>query len=145
MEYHYSYGVVPLQSRSGSWWALIVQRHKGFWEFPKGHAEPNETALDSATRELKEETGLKVLRLLCPIPFTVQYTFEQEDKTIQKTVNYFLSEVEGDDTTQVQLQASEIKDSKWVPIENLQESLTFPSSKELCGHFIEFLKEKMLL
>lgn len=40
---------------------LLVQGRKtGLWSFPKGHMESGETALQCATRELQEETGLRL-------------------------------------------------------------------------------------
>jgi len=40
---------------------LIVKgRKSGKWSFPKGHAEQEETELDCALRETREETGLQV-------------------------------------------------------------------------------------
>lgn len=31
-----------------------------YWALPGGHLEPNETAVDGATRELEEETGIRL-------------------------------------------------------------------------------------
>jgi 8-oxo-dGTP pyrophosphatase MutT (NUDIX family) len=38
---------------------LVILRTGGYWEFPKGKKEENETDIETAKRELKEETGLE--------------------------------------------------------------------------------------
>ena len=35
---------------------LIVKHNAGHWDFPKGHVEENETEIQTAIREVKEET-----------------------------------------------------------------------------------------
>ena len=44
---------------------LLLKRklHWKGWEFPKGGAEEKENNLDAVKRELKEETGLKILNI----------------------------------------------------------------------------------
>ena len=39
---------------------LLIQQLEGFWGFPKGHIEENETDIQTAIREVKEETNLDV-------------------------------------------------------------------------------------
>lgn len=56
-----SYGIIPVFiSESGAKEYLILQNHKGFWGFPKGHHEGNESPEDTAIRETYEETGITV-------------------------------------------------------------------------------------
>ena len=39
---------------------LIKNRYGGHWSFPKGHVEGRETEVQTALREVKEETGLDI-------------------------------------------------------------------------------------
>lgn len=43
---------------------LLVQSYNGKWGPPKGKIELNETSLDCAIRETREETGLNVLNII---------------------------------------------------------------------------------
>ena len=39
---------------------LLVHQNNGHYSFPKGHVEENETEIETAIREIKEETNLDV-------------------------------------------------------------------------------------
>jgi len=43
---------------------LLVQDAKNRWTIPKGHIEEGETAKETAEREVKEETGLKEVKVM---------------------------------------------------------------------------------
>lgn len=69
MKREYSYGVVPLKLVEKAVFILLIF-HKGgkHWGFPKGHKDHQETDLETAKRELKEETGLEIETLLSEVP-----------------------------------------------------------------------------
>ena len=52
-----SCGIV-LARRTGSGWVTLLLRAYHNWDFPKGLREPGEEALDTAVREVAEETGI---------------------------------------------------------------------------------------
>ena len=51
-------GVIILHRKTRK--VLILQKHNGKWDLPKGHIEPGESFLEGAIRECYEETGLDV-------------------------------------------------------------------------------------
>lgn len=131
-----SYGIIPLRKRKKEWWLFLIQHHKGlYWAFPKGHAEPGETPLQAAERELGEETGLQIKRLLKEVPFQETYGFTREHSFVQKTVYYFLAEVKGS----VHLQPEEVYDGRWVKLEEAEEFITFPEAKRIYHEAIQHL------
>ncbi|HEX2579710.1 MAG TPA: NUDIX domain-containing protein [Rhabdochlamydiaceae bacterium] len=132
-----SYGIIPLREENGIWQVLLILHQGGrHWAFPKGHGDAGETALDSARRELKEETGLDIQELLQEIPLVEKYQFHRKREVVIKTVQYFPALVSG----QIKLQAEEIRDAKWVPLKEAAYHLTFKESKDMCNKLVTFLK-----
>lgn len=131
-----SYGIIPLHKKNGVWHVLIVQHGAGHWSFPKGHPEPGENPQQVAARELQEETGLTVKRFLSETPLREQYQFMVKGERVYKTVTYFLAEVEGE----VIVQAAELRDAEWVPLNECAAHVTFPATKNLCKQTMELLQ-----
>ncbi|WP_280427828.1 NUDIX hydrolase [Nocardia brasiliensis] len=59
--------VVLLAECGGNWHVLLIERakepHQGKWALPGGHVDAGESFTAAARRELREETGLEVIRL----------------------------------------------------------------------------------
>lgn len=60
MKKEVSCGGVVFNRRNDEILYVIVQSLEGYYGFPKGHMENNETEEQTAVREIYEETGLKV-------------------------------------------------------------------------------------
>lgn len=130
-----SYGIIPVRRIEEKWQVLMIQHQAGHWSFPKGHSEVGETAFDSAKRELQEETGVKVKRLLREEPFFEEYKFQKKGKLVEKTVTYFLAEVEGE----VFLQTEELKDARWMELPEANNLATFPEAKRLSLEILDWI------
>lgn len=126
----HSFGVIPLRRNNcGQWEVLLIQhRHGLHWSFPKGHAEIGEDPIQTAFRELLEETGLSVVSLLTPAIFSENYQFISKGQLVSKTVGYYVALVEGT----LRLQFEEVLASKWVLLAEAPASLSFPESQHLC-------------
>ncbi len=127
-----SYGIVPVKQRKGQWDVLLVKHEAGHWAFPKGHPDEGETPLQTAERELKEETGLSIKSLVSKATLKERYYFTHERQLIDKTVEYFVAEVTGDLIPQLE----EISELKWFTVEEAMQQATFPATRKL----IEALK-----
>jgi bis(5'-nucleosidyl)-tetraphosphatase len=129
MKREYSFGIVPLKQLENVSHVLLIF-HKGgrHWSFPKGRKDPGETDLETAKRELKEETGLDVDVLLSDVPYVETYNFYKFHEKVHKTVAYYPALVVGD----LCLQPEEILDAKWVPLKEAVHFLTFKEAKEIC-------------
>ena len=103
---------------------LLIQQTKGHWGFPKGHVEEGETEVETAAREVKEETNLDVV-------IDSQKRFEDEyltDKGTIKQVVFFLAKKIGGDE---EMQVEEIKTMQWFTFEEALKTLTYDNTKRL--------------
>ena len=61
MTHEKSCGALIYRKKQGEYELLLIRhRSGGHWSFPKGHVENNETEIETALREIREETGLRV-------------------------------------------------------------------------------------
>ena len=56
---HHSIGIILFFRSPRKIKYLLLKQHQGHWGFPKGHIEKGEKYIETAVRELKEETGIK--------------------------------------------------------------------------------------
>ena len=77
--------------------AVIARRNRAGrleWCLPKGHIEGEETLVETAAREVAEETGIEA-RVLVELG-TIDYWFATPDRRIHKFVHHYLLEAIGD-------------------------------------------------
>ncbi|MCQ2434478.1 MAG: NUDIX domain-containing protein [Oscillospiraceae bacterium] len=103
---------------------LIKHINSGHWSFPKGHVEGNETELETARREIKEETNLDVI---IDQTFRETVTYSPKRDT-QKVVVYFLALARNYDFVP---QEEEIAEIRWVDIVHATHLLTYENDKTI--------------
>lgn len=103
---------------------LLIKQHQGFYGFPKGHMEKNETEIETALRETKEETGIDAI-IEKEKRFEISYYTRKNNF---KTVVYFLAHPKN---IEIKIQEDEILEAKWVPIELAEDVITYDNLKEL--------------
>lgn len=130
-----SFGIVPLQKESSTWEVFLVRHRSGHWTLPKGHPELDETPLETAKRELFEETGLTVRQLFFTEPLREQYQFTSRNRSIHKQVEYYIAEVAGT----VKIQEEEIQEGRWVDLIQAQDLVTYPQMRLLLQTVLSML------
>lgn len=134
----YSYGVIPLFREEESWKIFLINQygHGGdvYWTFPKGHAEGEETPLQAALRELREETALRMGQVEETQTYTQEYSFMDGGIRIKKVVIYYC----GIAASKVyQVQEEEVKEAGWFTPEEAFQKLTFDPAKEMLRRVLE--------
>ena len=74
---------------------LLIQDAKNRWTIPKGHIEEGESAKDTAEREIKEETGLKELKILNWLG-KINFRYRRGSSLVLMTTEIFLVRGLGD-------------------------------------------------
>lgn len=123
-----AFGIVPILPQTSAYLFLLIQHHAGHWGFPKGHADPGETALQAACREFAEETGISDYRVLEDLSFVEHYTFSREGQRFEKTVVYFPAFVQ---SPTVHHQEAEIRAHAWVDYDAAIARLSFNGAKRI--------------
>ena len=114
----------------------MVQHNSGHWSFPKGGIKKGETKIESAKRELKEETGITNCEILNNTCFTESYSFEKNGQNYHKTVKYFLARVKNQ---KIKLLKSELQNYKWVKFEQAIKLIAYPSTKDILKNVKKYL------
>lgn len=115
-----------------------VRARKDYWDFPKGHMEEGEGEVETATREIEEETGIKELKFVPGFKEQISYFFKFKGKTVFKTVVFYLAETK---TDSIKL-SFEHSGFKWLMYEEALKGLTFENAKEMLVKAHKFLNEK---
>lgn len=130
-------GIVYRRSEGDTEVALI--RVRGRWCLPKGQVEEAEGLVETALREVREETGLegKVVDKLGDITYWFSNkTKEGETIRIFKRVYFYLLRyLKGD----VREHDVEVEEARWVPIEAAVKKLAHSTEREMMRKAIAIL------
>ncbi len=135
MKYIKSCGFVAFRRVRSENHYLIIKSLNGDIGFPKGHMESGETEIQTAIRELKEETGIEV-RVIPGFVRQIEYPLKRKADTIKQSV-YFLGECI---TDRITCQECEVADAAFLPYEEALSKLTFDETKSILSDAEKALK-----
>jgi len=93
---------------------------------PKGGPEPGETPEETATREVREETGITA-RVREPLG-AVRYWYRRGGHRVYKTVHFFLCDfVEGSTADH----DHEVDEARWIPLAEARTALSYTGERAL--------------
>ena len=132
-----SCGAVVFTRRSGEILFVIVQEASGAYSFPKGHVEGDETEMQTAAREIREETGLRPVFLP---GFRETDEFDPAEKPgTHKQVVYFLAEYGGVPLIPRQ---GEIRDILLLPCPEAMRRLRYEGTRRILAAADAFLSRQ---
>lgn len=126
MRYEKSCGAVIFKDNQ----ILLIKSVKGHWSFPKGHMEKDETEVETAHREILEETSLKV-NLNESKKVVINYSpFPGVTKDV---VYFYATYLSGDMNRQIE----EVDDIGWFNIEDAFKLITFDNERNVLSEMIK--------
>ncbi|NQS99729.1 MAG: NUDIX hydrolase [Candidatus Omnitrophica bacterium] len=135
----FSAGGIVLRGKGKDPQVLLIKDSYGRWTWPKGHIDKGETSKDAALREIKEEVGLKSLRIIGKVG-RINYFFRLKGELIFKTVFFFLVEATGKDKLVVQKE--ELEDAQWFKLPQAAKRVEYKGAKDLLEKAIKLYKEQ---
>ena len=122
-------GVVWRRSDDGGFEVLVVHRPRyDDWSLPKGKADPGESDVDCALREVEEETGLT-----CRLGPELHSTSYRDNKGRPKTVRYWAMEPVADGDPFVP--NAEIDEIRWLPAPEAVKLLSYDHDRPIVQTF----------
>src|SRR5262245_7811367 len=135
MRREFSAGGVVVRRMRGRWWTAVVRPRRDpgrpqVWALPKGLIDPGEQGLETAVREVFEETGLRAA--LESKLGDVRYVYTWEGERIFKVVSFFLLRATGGRIGELPPGMEiEVAEVRWVPLEDAPTVLSYGGEREM--------------
>lgn len=136
MTYEISSGAIVFTRKNKKIYFVIIKSSEGYYGFPKGHIEEDESEVQAALREIREETGLTVR--ICPGFKTIEEHLLPNKKDVIKRVIYFVAEYEDQ---KIRYQKEELQGAFLMTFEEAIDIFQFESSKRLLKEAMDFIAE----
>jgi 8-oxo-dGTP pyrophosphatase MutT (NUDIX family) len=107
---------------------LLVNEGDGFWGFPKGRPEKDETLLETAVREVAEETGLIEITKVAELGSYQRHPVwhGKENKAEIKDITLFLFHT-NQELPDANLESNECR---WFPVEQVSDKLSHVKDRQ---------------
>ena len=129
-----SCGAIVFKKENTEFKFLLVHQSNGHHSFPKGHMEENETEIETALREIKEETNLDVD---IDSNFRVSISYLMESKGVMKESVYFVATPTTFDLIN---QEGEITECSWNSYDEAIQKIEFDDTKEILKKAYDYIK-----
>lgn len=117
-------GIVFRRTDRGELQLLLIKDAKNRWTIPKGHVEPGEEPKETAEREIREETGLKEMKVMNWLG-KVNFRYRRGHTLVLMTMHIYLVQGLGDTND---LTAEDwMNGIEWLPANDAIDKISFGS------------------
>lgn len=117
---------------------LLLRYEAGHWDFPRGGIEMGEEEKETASREIREETGIVDINFVPGFREKTFWFYKKDGRTIYKEAIFYLAETK---TEKVEISPEHVE-FKWADYDEARATLTFSNSKKIMDKANEFLKSR---
>jgi len=123
-------GVVFRMRDDAGFDVALIRTHEGRWQLPKGWVEEGESVEETATREVREETGIEanVIGALGDIEYWYTSTYDPEPARVHKFVHFYLLQYIAGSTED---HDHEVLEARWVDLADAPRMLAFKDERRL--------------
>lgn len=132
-----SCGMIVFKKEKEKLEVLLVHHNIGHWGLPKGHVEENETEIETAIREIEEETGIKAKVIG---DFREVITYKPKENSI-KDVVYFIGKSENN---KVIPQLEEVSEADFIEINKALELIDHDNEKNLIESAVKYYQDNLI-
>lgn len=130
-------GVVFYPTKDGIYFLLL--KYPRYWGLPKGTIEFGEKEIETAQREIKEETGLEVKFLPGFLEKTAFFFFDRGERVLKEVI-WFLAKAKNQ---KVNI-SNEHEGFVWLPYQDALKQLTYDNDRRLLMKAIKYLQAKKI-
>lgn len=127
-----SCGAIVYKIENSKLYILLLKHNMGHWSYPKGHVEGNETEIETALREIKEETNLDVK---LDNDFRKVVTYSPKTNILKDVVYFVATPV----TDCIKVQKEEISEISWYECEEAKKVVTYDNDRMILNEVIKHL------
>lgn len=128
----------PSQGGKKEIYFALVHDVFGYWTFSKGHLEKNEDIEDGTEREIKEELGVKNLKILKKLGDNEYIAADPETGPTRRHVSYFLMETK--DKELVLESSGGLDDARWFALREVRDLKMYSDIKPVLETALKELK-----
>lgn len=134
-----SAGAVVFREAESDGRLFLLLLSSGRWDFPKGNREKGETELQTAFREVGEETGLTQISVVPGFRRVIEYNYHRNGRNIHKQVVYLLASTK-DHEVRI---SDEHQGFGWFPYGEALQRASYENSKVILLEAEAFIRKEL--
>ena len=146
----FSAGALVLRHMQKKWWVAVIEPgregepedRKDVVALPKGNVDAGEKPVETALREVREETGLRAV--LVTKLGDIKYVYVRKwagNEKVFKIVSFFLTRYQSGQINDISAaMRHEVRRAYWMPLEDAAAKLSYNGERTVAGKALDYVK-----